>query len=54
MKGERVCNGSFFPVGGDDKDITYLMKSLCQDDDAFGMDAIIIRNQNLESVRHTC
>jgi hypothetical protein len=29
------------------------MESLCQDDDAFGMDAIIIGNQNLESVRHT-
>jgi hypothetical protein len=28
------------------------MESLCQDDDAFGMDAIIIGNQNLESVRH--
>jgi hypothetical protein len=53
MKGERVCNGSFFPIRGDDKDIANLIESFRQDDDAFGMDAVIIGDQNLESVGHT-
>jgi hypothetical protein len=46
VEGERVGNGTLFPVRSDDKDISYLLKRLCQYDDAFGMDAIVIGNQD--------
>jgi hypothetical protein len=35
VKGEGVRHGTLFSVRGDDKDLTYLMEGLRQNEDAF-------------------
>jgi DNA repair protein RadC len=47
-----MSNGTLLPVRSDDKDISDFLKSLCQDDNAFRMDAIIIGNQDYQSLIH--
>jgi hypothetical protein len=42
MKGERVSNGTLFCFGGYNANIPNLTKFLCQEDEAFRMDSVII------------
>jgi hypothetical protein len=46
VKGERMGDGTLLPVRSDDKNISYGLEGLCQHDNAFRMDAIIIGNQD--------
>jgi hypothetical protein len=52
VKGQRMGNGTLFSIGSDDKNISNLLESFCQDNNAFGMDAIIVGNQDYQSVTH--
>jgi hypothetical protein len=52
VKCERVGDGALLPIWGDDKHIPHITESLCQDDDTFRMDSIIIGNQNLQLFGH--
>lgn len=50
MKGERMAGRASFPIGRDDNDPAQGSKSFGQHDDAGGMDAIIVCDQN----QHQC
>jgi hypothetical protein len=52
MQGKGVGNGTFFPVRGNDTHLPNLLESLCQDDNTFGTDTIIVRDQNFYSFGH--
>jgi hypothetical protein len=52
MQGKGVRNGTFFPVWGNDTHLPNFLESLCQDDDTFGTDSIIVRDQNFYFFGH--
>jgi hypothetical protein len=47
-----MANHTLFSIWSDDKNISNPLEGFCQHKNAFGMDAIIIGNQDDQSVSH--
>ena len=52
MEGEGVSDGTLLSIWSDHQHITNLMEGLCQDDNTFRIDSIVIGDQNIYFFGH--